>query len=222
MKKFFALLTTLLVFGLMIHFSSVPKTKVVIDFDTKDKKEFIRVEPAFVDQTPAPEASASNSADQTTRNPAQTILKSQIRLQPRVDSSKLEFDYPLTAQIHIVKNVYAVPQKSYLPSMGNIISGDGRHHFVHTLKENSERPVVYDSSSKQLHPLSYLIKIPDTTEAMREDLLGQGFKENIYMPQVGLLYLEAQRDNYTDLFESLKSQGYRPEYQLLKRDQVSQ
>ena len=217
MKKFFTTLTILLIFGLAIHLTGIRKTKVVIDFDTKDKKEVIKLEPAASDKV---QKTGEALSEMSARTPAQTILKSQIRLQPRFDYSLLEFDYSLTTELHIVKNIYAVPQKSYQPSMGKIISQDARHHFVHTLKENSQRPVVYDSSSKKLHPLSYLIKIPETTEVMREDLLARGFKENLYMPEVKLLYLEANKNNYADIFESLKDQGYRPEYQLLSRDQV--
>lgn len=219
MKKFLASLTALGIFGLVIHFSGIRKTKIVIDFDTKDKKEVIKLEPAVPDKIA--EVKEGPASQAVTREPAQSISKKQIRLQPQIDSSILDFDYSITSDVHILRNIYAVPQKSYQPSMGRVISRDGRHHFVHTTKENSDqRPAVYDSASKKIHPLSYLIKISEATEGMREELLARGFKENLYMPEVGLLYLEASKNNYTDIFESLKEQGYRPEYQLLKRDQV--
>lgn len=218
MKKFLTTLTTLAVFGLVIHFSGIRKTKVVIDFDTKGKKEVIKLGPAIVEKQTPQEKKLSAAA---TRNPAQVFSKRQIRLQPQFDSSTLDFDYSITADVHILRNIHAIPQKEYHPSMGKILSTDTRHHFVHTTKENLEqRPAVYDSSTKKILPLSYLIKISEVTEGVREELLARGFKENLYMPEIGLLYLEASKNNYTDIFESLKNQGYRPEYQLLNRDQV--
>lgn len=218
MKKFLTTLTTLVVFGFVIHFSGIRKTKVVIDFDTKGKKEVIKLDPSVVEKQTSQEKKLSAPA---TRAPAQVFSKRQIRLQPQFDSSILDFDYSITADVHILRNIHAIPQKKYHPSMGSIFSTDGRHHFVQTTKENLEqRPAVYDSSTKKILPLSYLIKISEATESMREEILARGFKENLYMPEVGLLYLEASKNNYTDIFESLKNQGYRPEYQLLNRDQV--
>lgn len=219
MKQFFATITAIFIFGFIIHLSDVRKTKVVIDFDTKNKKEVIRLGPEAVVTTA--KVTAESTSEDLKRSPAQVFSKRKISLRAPFDHSLLDFDYSITSDVHILKNIYAVPQKNYQPSMGDIISGDGRHHFVHTTKENSEqRPAVYDSSSKKIHPLSYLIKISEATSGIREEILARGFKENLYMPEVGLLYLEASKSNYSDIFESLKDQGYRPEYQLLNRDQV--
>lgn len=219
MKKFLATITALFIFGFIIHLSNSRKTKVVIDFDTKGKKEVIRLGPAAT--TTIAKATEESTSEEVTRAPAQVFSKRKISLQPQFDSSLLDFDYSITSDVHILRNIYAVSQKSYQPSMGRVISGDGRHYFVQSMKENSEqRPAVYDSSSKKIQPLSYLIKISEATTGMREELLARGFKESLYMPEVGLLYLEASKSNYSDIFESLKNQGYRPEYQLLNRDQV--
>lgn len=221
MKKTLLTFIAFVAFGLTIHLSGLRNMKVVIDFETKDKKEVIKLGPATtISKTPASKVDEPSQA--VSRTPAQAATKRQIRLQPHFDSSLFEFDYSFTSHVHILRNIYAIPQKEYLPSMGTIISADARHHFVQTMKENSDRPVVYDSSSQRIYPLSYLIRISETTEAMREELQARGFKENLYMPEVGLIYLEANKNNYTDIFDALKDQGYQPEYQLLNRDQIAQ
>lgn len=217
MKKFLITLISFAAFGLMMHFSSRPKTKIVIDFETKDKKEVIKLEPAVEETVLAPEVNSTFY----TRTPAQAaVLKNQIRLQQKFDTSILEFEYQLSSDKHIVKDIFAIPKKSYHLSMGPAVTSDSRFYFVHSEEDSAARPTVYDAASKQLLPLSYLIKVPEITDLIREELLSQGLKENLYMPHLGILYLEASKSDYVKTFESLKSQGYQPEYQLLERNQV--
>ncbi|MFA5584115.1 MAG: hypothetical protein WDA09_07865 [Bacteriovoracaceae bacterium] len=209
MKKGLILLSLiLLVVGVTLHFNS-PSTETIVHETTS-----IQIKQTDKLQTQVP---AQSKPQRTPASNHEHSKKARVP-QLQIALSNIEFEYSLNENTHIVKNVSAIPKSKFKSSMGNVIFEDANFLYIQTSDGLSAGKLsVLDSKTKQLKPLSHIIKIPNVTEERRVQILAQGFKENVYLENLGLLFIETNTTDFSLVYEELRTEGYGPEYQILNR-----
>jgi len=185
------------------------------------KNLFVQVQQPREDKIQTQKQNQAPEQIEPQRAPASnTDLSKKARVpQLQVSLSNIEFDYSLNENNHIVKNVSAVPKSKYHSSMGKVIFEDTNFRYIQS--PNAQLPAgklsVFDSKTKQLKPLSHIIKIPNVSEERRIQITSQGFKENLYLENLELLFIETNTTDFSVVFEELRTEGFGPEYQILNR-----
>lgn len=203
---FFMLVTT----GL--YWREEHKTKVNLHFDPHHQAQVIEINSS--------EQQQPQLTEDVARSPAQiSAAKARGRRSffKAVDPKQIELQYELTPDIYLTKNIAAIPKKSYQASMGRVIHEDLNFHYVQASENNPGKLSIYDTKRQTLQALSHIIRIPHTNEARRVEITSRGFKENLYLEKLELLFIETNTTDFNVVYEELKNEGFAPEYQILNR-----
>src|SRR5690606_27294969 len=104
-------------------------------------------------------------------------------------------------------NIAAIPTKNFQASMGPVIHQDESFHYVSSRDSGQGKLTLFDARKQTLKPLSHIIRIPNTNEARRVEITSRGFKENLYLEKLELLFIETNTTDFSVVYEELKAEG---------------
>lgn len=201
---------TLFIIGIISLSFLIPKhkTKVELNFDVHHKKEFIHIENEVT-------KAEYQVKSEIKRKPAQVSTpKQSITLPKKVSAKDIELQYQFDQETFLAKGVSAIARSDFKGEQEDIIGSNFDFVFVRQ-QEITDKLAIYNSTHELLIPISNIIKIR-ADEAKRESIISRGFSEYLYLEKLKLLFVKANASDYGEVFESLKKEGFDPEYQVIE------
>lgn len=176
--------------------------------------------PPIKDQKVEAQAPVATKADTpTNRSPAQVPPppKKRVALK-KISPQEVGIQYQFNESYFLAKDIVAIPNRSYHPSLGPVLyKGVGFNYIRSSDLDLGQQLSIYDSKNQVLLPLSSVIKLANTDEFKRDEIISRGYKERLYLENLNLLFIETKTSDYSAVFDRLKKEGYEPQFQIIDR-----
>jgi hypothetical protein len=116
----------------------------------------------------------------------------------------------------LLTDVAAIPKENFNPALGTIVHKDENFVFFRANPNHSFVPVAISKSTKMLYPISSVVHIRGATESMRNQLVGQGYEQYYYQPQLKFLSIQSKSGEVLKLYNDLTKKGYNVQLEVLK------
>lgn len=215
-RKIFIISFLFVAFGIGIYL--VPKSEV-IEPSLAIKAPLLRTQPQV--ETQSPQLNLIKKDDNpvpTKRSPAQaapTLANFKFK---KLRADRIEVEFQLDENHFIAKNVRAVLSKDYDPSQGPLLYQGTSHSFFHSTDPHAPGQLsVYHSEMQRLFPLSSIIRLTNTDEFKREEIISRGYREHLYLESLNLLFIATNTSDYSVVYQKLLKEGFLPEFQINDR-----
>lgn len=116
----------------------------------------------------------------------------------------------------LLTDVAAIPKENFNPALGAVIHKDEHFVFFRANPHHSYVPVAISKSTKMLYPISSVLHVRGATESVRNQLIGQGYKQYYYQPALKFLSIQSKSGEVLKLYNDLSKQGYNVQLEVLK------
>lgn len=116
----------------------------------------------------------------------------------------------------LLTDVAAIPKENFNPALGTVIHKDEHFVFFRANPNHTFVPVAISKSTKMLYPISSVVHIRGASESMRNQLVGQGYEQYYYQPQLKFLSIQSKSGEVLKLYNDLTKKGYNVQLEVLK------
>jgi hypothetical protein len=114
-----------------------------------------------------------------------------------------------------ITNVGAITKEDYSPKMGPIIHEHMGLVFFKTESNHNYIPVALNRMTNALYPISSIIHLKGVNEALRNNILGQGYSEYYYQQRIQFLSIKSEPSNIMKDYSDLRQKGYDVQLEVL-------
>jgi hypothetical protein len=158
-----------------------------------------------------------SSVNQVKREKKAEALPFHLQRVPKNVSETFERDpsLKLSKGFEFVKDIGAISQDKYQPSMGELILKSGALAYFRAGPDHPYIPVAIKTSTDQLFPIAQVVWVKGVTPEMRRQLLAEGHEEYYYREGLKLLVLKTGK-NVLSTYSDLSEQGHSVKLEVLK------
>lgn len=122
----------------------------------------------------------------------------------------------VTRGYEFLKDVAAVSSKDFKPTMGQVIQERDGFVFFRASPGHPYSPVAISKTTNNLYPISSILHIKGATQALRSDVLAQGYKEYYYHAPLKFLSIKSDSAQVLRMYSELKGKGFQVQLEVLK------
>lgn len=115
-----------------------------------------------------------------------------------------------------LKDVGAVPLKSFRPEMGEVIQRTEHLVFFRTQSGHTFMPVALSRNTNNLYPISNIVHVKKVSPSQKQNLLSEGYQLYYYHERLQFLSLKGESGKVLDLYQDLLKKGLEVQLEVLK------
>lgn len=127
----------------------------------------------------------------------------------------------VTRGYEFLKDVAAIPSKEYKPEMGEVIQEHDGMVYFRASPGHPYSPVAISKTTNNLYPISSILHIKGATQALRTNVLAQGYKEYYYHAPLKFLSIKSESAQVLKMYSELKEKGFQVQLEVLKPRQTT-
>ncbi len=124
--------------------------------------------------------------------PARNFSKS-IQLEKQIQEDEWIEQTGLPADLKLSKDLFAIDEKSYTPSMGEILSNAAKTiTFRSDSRPNGAQYMAVDPENHKVYPIAPTVRVANVNAETRNKIIGEGYIEHYYNEDLDVMFVEGQ------------------------------